>query len=134
MRTDHLCNNNNGNKLKYSEKTLSQCQLKYADRQAGRQAGRYVCNVCRICRHVCMHVCTYVCRYGLSKTTEYLKRDILCSRRKSRSAPLVYQYTSSRQNQPARISGFICRKYRIWVHSFRMTCPVISIAVFLIMI
>jgi hypothetical protein len=131
MRTDHLWNNNDGNKLKYSEKTLSQCQLKYADRQVGRQAGRYIyiyiCNVCRICKHVCMHVCMD----RLSTTTEYLKRDILCSRRESRSAHPVYQCTSSRQHQPARVSGFMYGKHRIRMHSFRMACPVISIVVFL---
>ena len=70
----------------------------------------------------------------LSKTTEYLKQGILYSRRESRSAPPFYQWTSPRQHQSARVSGFIYRKHTIWVDSFRMTCPVVSIAVFLIIL
>ena len=52
-----------GKKLKYSEKKLSQCQLKNADRQVDRQTGRlYVMCVC-VCVCVCMHVRTYICMY-----------------------------------------------------------------------
>jgi hypothetical protein len=63
MRTEHLWNNNDGKKLKYSEKKLSQCQLKYADRQVDRKAGRNIYNVCRMCMCVCMSVCLSVCMY-----------------------------------------------------------------------
>ena len=42
----------------------------------------------------------------LSKTTEYLKRDILCSRQDSTRTPPFYQYTASLQHQPAQVSVF----------------------------